>query len=93
MSRCCRASCRNSQDQPISFSTIRGSGAITNQRRVRAGGTSLGRKALIDPESWVLVDGKRFLGGSSGAIDFFNKDTEEKMAKPDTNWEQLGQTE
>lgn len=58
-----------------------------------AGGMSLGRKAPIDPEAWVIVDGKLFLGGSSGAIDFFNESTEEKIAKADTNWEQLGQTE
>jgi len=58
-----------------------------------AGGMSLGRKAPIDPESWVIVDGKLFLGGSSGAIDFFNEEREEKIADADTNWEQLGQTE
>jgi hypothetical protein len=58
-----------------------------------AGGMSLGRKAPIDPAAWVIVDGKLFLGGSSGAIDYFNNDTEEKIVKADTNWEELGRTE
>lgn len=58
-----------------------------------AGGMSLGRKAPIDPEAWVIVDGKLFLGGSSGAIDYFTTDGGDRMAKADTNWEQLGQTE
>jgi hypothetical protein len=58
-----------------------------------AGGMSLGRKAPIDPEQWVIVDGKLFLNGSSGATDYFNEGREEKIAEADTNWERLGQTE
>ncbi len=58
-----------------------------------AGGMSLGRKAPIDPEAWVIVDGKLFLGGSSNAIDYFTTDGEDRMAKADTNWDEFGQTE
>ncbi|WP_216859413.1 YHS domain-containing (seleno)protein [Sulfitobacter aestuariivivens] len=57
-----------------------------------AGGMSLGRKTVVDPEAWMIVDGKLFMGGSHGAIAYMEKDTDEKIAKADKNWETLGVT-
>lgn len=57
-----------------------------------AGGMSLGRKTVVDPEAWMIVDGKLFMGGSHGAITYMEKDTDEKIAKADKNWETLGVT-
>jgi hypothetical protein len=54
-----------------------------------AGGMSLGRKVKIDPEAWMIVDGKLFMGGASTAIDYMKKDTEAKIIKADENWETL----
>ena len=48
-----------------------------------AGGMSLGRKTVVDPEAWMIVDGKLFMGGSHGAITYMEKDTVEKIAKAD----------
>ena len=57
-----------------------------------AGGMSLGRKTVLDPKACMIVDGKLFMGGSHGAITYMEKDTEEKIAKADKNWETLGVT-
>ncbi len=57
-----------------------------------AGGMSLGRKTVVDPEAWMIVDGKLFMGGSQGAITYMEKGTDEKIAKADKNWETLGVT-
>jgi YHS domain-containing protein len=57
-----------------------------------AGGMSLGRKTVVDPKAWMIVDGKLFMGGSHGAIAYMEKDTEDKIAKADKNWETLGVT-
>lgn len=57
-----------------------------------AGGMSLGRKTVVDPEAWMIVDGKLFMGGSQGAITYMEKDTGDKIAKADKNWETLGVT-
>lgn len=57
-----------------------------------AGGMSLGRKTVVDPEAWMIVDGKLFMGGSHGAITYMQTDTDDKIAKADKNWETLGVT-
>ena len=57
-----------------------------------AGGMSLGRKQVVDPEAWMIVEGKLFMGGSHGAITYMEKDTDTKIAKADKNWETLGVT-
>lgn len=57
-----------------------------------AGGMSLGRKTVVDPEAWMIVDGKLFMGGSQGAIKYMQKETDEKIAKADENWKTLGVT-
>ena len=57
-----------------------------------AGGMSLGRKTVVDPEAWMIVDGKLFMGGSQGAVDYMKKDTDTKIAKADENWKTLGVT-
>jgi hypothetical protein len=40
----------------------------------------------------MIVDGKLFMGGSQGAITYMEKDTGDKIAKADKNWETLGVT-
>ncbi|WP_311201699.1 YHS domain-containing (seleno)protein [Sulfitobacter sp. S190] len=57
-----------------------------------AGGMSLGRKTVVDPQAWMIVDGKLFMGGSHGAIAYMEKGTDEKIAKADENWKTLGVT-
>jgi|AntRauTorckE5430_2_1112549.scaffolds.fasta_scaffold65611_1 YHS domain-containing protein len=57
-----------------------------------AGGMSLGRKTVVDPQAWMIVDGKLFMGGSEGAVAYMKKDTNVKIAKADENWKNLGVT-
>jgi YHS domain-containing protein len=57
-----------------------------------AGGVSLGRKTIVDPQAWMIVDGKLYLGGSQGAITYMETDTGDKIAKADENWKTLGVT-
>ncbi len=55
-------------------------------------GVSLGHRSEIDPNEWMIVDGKLFLSGSKGATKHMNSDLEENIAKADKNWESLGAT-
>jgi hypothetical protein len=58
-----------------------------------AGGMALGRKAPIDPEAWVIVDGKLYLNYSKRDRDAFAEDPDPHIAKADANWERLGAVE
>lgn len=58
-----------------------------------AGGMALGWKAPIDPEAWVIVDGKLYLNYSKGGRDDFAADPAPQIAKADDNWERLGTVE
>ncbi len=54
---------------------------------------SLGRRAPIDPEAWVIVDGKLFLGGSAGATAYLMEAPASRIATADENWKTLGQAD
>ncbi len=56
-----------------------------------AGGMALGRKASIDPQAWVIVDGKLYLNYDKKSRDNFAKDPGPKIKEADANWESLGQ--
>lgn len=55
-----------------------------------AGGMALGRKASIDPEAWVIVDGKLYLNYSKNDRDTFASDPKPKISEADENWKALG---
>lgn len=57
-----------------------------------AGGISLGRKTVVDPQAWMIVDGKLYLGGSHGAITYMETVNSDKIAQADENWKTLGVT-
>ncbi len=58
-----------------------------------AGGMALGRKAPIDPEAWVIIDGKLYLNYSKRDRDSFTEDPAPHIARADANWERLGAVE
>jgi hypothetical protein len=58
-----------------------------------AGGMALGHRAPIDPEAWVIVDGKLYLNFSKTGRDEFATDPAPEIAKADANWQRLGQVE
>lgn len=55
-----------------------------------AGGMALGLVAPIDPEAWVIVDGKLYLNYSKRGRDHLAADPEPKIARADANWDRLG---
>lgn len=57
-----------------------------------SGAMALGRLAPIDPEAWVIVDGRLYLNYSKSGRDRFAEDPEPAIGKADPNWEQLGRT-
>ena len=52
-------------------------------------GTSKGHKADIDPNSWVIVDGKLYLNSSKGAQKAFDKDQQGSIKEANANWQHL----
>ena len=54
-----------------------------------AGGMALGRRAPIDPEAFVIVDGKLYLNFNKSTAEDFRATTEESIAKADDNWERM----
>lgn len=58
-----------------------------------AGGMALGWKAPIDPEAWVIVDGRLYLNYSKGGRDDFAEDPAPQIAEADANWERLREVE
>jgi hypothetical protein len=58
-----------------------------------AGGMALGRRLPIDPEAWVIVDGKLYLNYAKDGVDDFEADADNQIAKADANWERLGRVE
>ncbi len=57
------------------------------------GGMLLGSREPIDPEQWVIIDGKLFLAGSRSDIEIVMEDPEARIAAADENWQTLGLTE
>ncbi len=58
-----------------------------------AGAMALGWKSPIDPEAWVIVDGKLYLNYSKDGRDEFAADPAPEIVKADANWERLGKVE
>lgn len=58
-----------------------------------SGGMALGRLAPIDPEAWVIVDGRLYLNYSKSGRDRFAEEPEPAIEKADANWETLGRTD
>jgi len=58
-----------------------------------AGAMAEGWKAPIDPEAWVIIDDRLYLAFNKHGIEQFATEPDTNIAKADTNWEQLGQTE
>lgn len=58
-----------------------------------AGGVALGNRAPIDPEAFVIVDGRLHLNYDKATAIEFEADADEKIAKADTNWQRIGFTE
>lgn len=58
-----------------------------------AGGMALGRVWDIDPEAWVIVDGRLYLNWNKEGRDEFAADPAPQIARADENWERLGKPE
>jgi hypothetical protein len=58
-----------------------------------AGAMALGWKAPIDPEAWVIVDGRLYLNYDKDGRDEFAEEPAPQIAKADANWERLGEVE
>ena len=54
-----------------------------------AGAMATGRKRPIDPEAWLIIDGKLYLNYAKRVSDDFAKDPKNKIAKADANWIRL----
>ena len=58
-----------------------------------AAGTALGYVVRVDPEAWVIIDGKLYLNYDKGYADEFAEDAANQIARADANWEKLGKAE
>ncbi|NRG19023.1 hypothetical protein HPQ64_15125 [Rhizobiales bacterium] len=58
-----------------------------------AGGVAIGNLAPIDPEAFVIIDGRLYLNYDKPTRDEFAEKAEESVAKADANWKRIGQTE
>jgi hypothetical protein len=54
-----------------------------------SGGMALGYKAPVDPEAWVIIDGKLYLNYAKRDVPEFVDNAESEIAKADAHWEQL----
>ena len=54
-----------------------------------AGGMALGRRAPIDPEAFVIVDGKLYLNFDMPTAVEFGATSDESIAKADKNWQDM----
>ncbi len=58
-----------------------------------SGAMSVGRKAPIDPEAWVIIEDKLYLAFSTDAIDRFAANADATIPAADGHWQVLGRTE
>ena len=58
-----------------------------------AGGMARGVVSPIDPEAWVIVDGKLYLNYDKRFAAEFIDDAPSQIAKADANWEERGRSE
>jgi hypothetical protein len=54
-----------------------------------AGAMALGWKAPIDPEAWVIIDGRLYLNYAKDAVKGFVANSDERIAKANANWVRL----
>jgi hypothetical protein len=52
---------------------------------------SEGRKAIADPEIWMIVDGRLYLNCSKSAYEKWSKDIPGNIKKADTNWVKISE--
>ena len=55
-----------------------------------AGGIALGQKAPIDPEAWIIVEGKLYLNYDKKGRDDIAATPDEILEQAEKNWEVLG---
>lgn len=58
-----------------------------------AGGVVLGNRAPIDPEAFVIIDGKLYLNYDKPTAEEFAATADESIARADANWEKIGFTD
>ncbi|MCK7615051.1 YHS domain-containing (seleno)protein [Roseibium sediminicola] len=58
-----------------------------------AGGLALGRTSPVDPEAFVIVDGKLYLNFNKQDAKVMSADPEAVITKADENWKRLGQAD
>lgn len=58
-----------------------------------AGGVALGNRVQINPEAFVIVDGRLYLNYDKPTAEEFEATASESIAKADANWQQIGFTE
>lgn len=58
-----------------------------------SGAMTVGRKAPIDPEAWVIIEDKLYLAFSTDAIDRFAANAETTIPAADGHWQELGRIE
>lgn len=56
-------------------------------------GTSRGYLVKIEPEAWSIVDGRLYLNYDLGVRDTWAKDPKGYIAKAQTNWPKLGESD
>lgn len=54
-------------------------------------GMTVGELVRVDPEAWVIVEGRLYLASAKQWRDEFAADAGANIAKADANWEKLGQ--
>jgi len=58
-----------------------------------AGGVALGNLSPIDPEAFVIVDGKLYLNFDQQTADDLSANAEETIARAEDNWKTIGVTD
>lgn len=58
-----------------------------------AGGVALGNRSPIDPEAFVIIDGRLYLSFDEPTAENFEATADESIAKADANWDRIGFTD
>jgi hypothetical protein len=56
-------------------------------------GMTVGQLVPVDPEAWVIVEGRLYLASAKQWRDTFAADSESNIAKADANWKKLDQAD
>jgi hypothetical protein len=54
---------------------------------------TVGQLVPVDPEAWVIVEGRLYLASAKQWRDTFAADSESNIAKADANWKKLDQAD